>query len=171
MNGESFPVSILAVLDLILRDHQEFATVVLRYERKLRAFLNRSHRVHNLRIGELNGSLGQSLHIEVGARKLDALHIPAILVEPFVGQHRRHIISEIVDGCPSLISRLPFGFSTSTSAACGPVIIKNTVKTAKGTPFILGSPLGLGLVLTSHSRLTGNLSTNTRQSSPLFPIC
>src|SRR5262249_62231381 len=41
----------------------------------------------------------------------------------------------------------------------------------KDIPFILGSPLGLGLVLTSHSRLTGNLSTNTRQSSPLFPIC
>src|SRR5262249_15934601 len=74
--------------------------------------------------------------------------------------------SEIVDGCPSLISRLPIGFSTSTSAACGPVTIKNTVKNAKDIPFILAPPLGLGLVLTFHSRSTGKFVENIRSSSP-----
>src|SRR4030095_11767712 len=56
--------------------------------------------------------------------------------------------SEIVDGWPSLISRLPFGFSTSTSAARSPVTMKNTVGIAKNIPFILVPPLALiGLVL------------------------
>ena len=88
----NFAVSILAILDLVLGDHEEFATVVLHQKRKLGPFLNRPHRVHDLRVGELDGSLGERLDVEVGARKLDAFHIPAILVQQFIGQDRRDVI-------------------------------------------------------------------------------
>src|SRR5262245_15856394 len=67
----------------------------------------------------------------------------------------------MVDGCPGLISRLPFGFSTSISAARSPVTMKNTVRIAKNIPFILVSSsrpnvVGLGVftVPADHRRLS-----------------
>ena len=92
MNGELFAVRVLAVLDLVLGNHHKLAAVVLHHEKELSALLDGPHRVHYLGIGDLNRSLGERLDVKIGARKLDALDVPSMAVQAFLGHNCGHVI-------------------------------------------------------------------------------
>src|SRR5215510_15037988 len=110
MYGESLAVDLLAVLDLVLGDHQELAAVVLHDEGNLGTLLSRAHRIHHLGIGNLDRALRQRLNVEIGPGKFNAGNIPTVLIEPFASKHRGHVVERDRGRMAEFDFQVAFGF-------------------------------------------------------------